>query len=199
MKNSYLIISSLILMFLAVSVSSGGNKMDKKATAGEGAVNWDNSAYKKAIFAAGCFWGVEELFRKTEGVIATRVGYIGGHTKDPTYRQVCSGNTGHAEAVQMLYDPQKIKYKDLVQIFWDNHNPTTVNRQGPDVGSQYRSAIFYYDDEQKDVALESKRELAESGVYTKQIVTEILPTKEFYSAEDYHQKYLQKKGLKICH
>lgn len=152
----------------------------------------------KATFAAGCFWGVEELFRKQSGVIATRVGYIGGHMKDPTYRDVCSDETGHAEAVEIDYDPEKISYNDLLTLFWNNHNPTTLNRQGPDVGSQYRSAIFFHSPEQEKLAKESKEKLEKEKKFPRPITTQILPAPEFYEAEDYHQKYLAKRGKDHC-
>ncbi|MBI4138906.1 peptide-methionine (S)-S-oxide reductase MsrA [Candidatus Uhrbacteria bacterium] len=152
-----------------------------------------------ATFAAGCFWGVEELFRKTDGVISTMVGYTGGQTENPTYESVCSDRTGHAEAVQVTYDPSKISYEKLLDFFWGNHNPTTPNRQGPDVGSQYRSAIFYHTPEQERLALASKDALEASGKYHSRIVTEIVPAGTFYPAEDYHQQYLAKRGLGTCH
>jgi peptide-methionine (S)-S-oxide reductase len=150
----------------------------------------------KATFAAGCFWGIEEVFRQTPGVLSTRVGYTGGHTTNPTYREVCSDQTGHAEAVEVEFDPEKISYKTLLDLFWNNHNPTTLNRQGPDIGSQYRSAIFFHQPEQEKLAIETKNQLAEQ--LGKEIVTEILPAKIFYPAEEYHQQYLAKKGKKHC-
>ncbi|MDX1595952.1 MAG: peptide-methionine (S)-S-oxide reductase MsrA [Nitrosopumilaceae archaeon] len=149
----------------------------------------------KATFAAGCFWHVEDLFRKTKGVKSTKVGYTGGTLPNPTYEEVCTDRTGHAEAVQIEYDPQEISYNDLLKIFWENHDPTTLNRQGPDVGTQYRSAVFYHDESQKQDAEKSKHELEKSGRYQKPIVTEVKPVPEFYSAEEYHQKYFQKHGL----
>jgi len=152
-----------------------------------------------AIFAAGCFWGVEETFRNTEGVIDTRVGYTGGKTKSPTYDDVCTDRTGHAEAVKVTYDPSKVKYDSLLSIFWSNHNPTQKNRQGPDVGTQYRSAIFYSNESQKKLAEKSKLELEKSGKYKQPIATEIVPAREFYDAEEYHQQYLAKRGLSNCH
>ncbi|MHB1947538.1 MAG: peptide-methionine (S)-S-oxide reductase MsrA [Gammaproteobacteria bacterium] len=152
----------------------------------------------KATFAAGCFWGVEELFRKQPGVISTRVGYIGGHTKNPTYQDVCSDETGHAEAVEIEYDPEKISYHDLLTLFWNNHNPTTLNRQGPDVGSQYRSAIFFHSDEQEKLAKESKEKLEKEKKFSQPVTTQILAAGEFYPAEDYHQKYLAKRGQSHC-
>jgi len=155
--------------------------------------------YQLATFAAGCFWGVEETFRTTAGVIATRVGYTGGKKDKPTYEDVCTDATGHAEAVEITYDPNKITYKELLKIFWKNHNPTTLNSQGPDIGSQYRSSIFYHNEELKKQAEQSKKELEESNKYNKPIVTEIVPATKFHEAEEYHQKYLMKKGLQSCH
>lgn len=149
----------------------------------------------KATFAAGCFWHVEDLFRKTTGVKSTTVGYTGGKLLNPTYEEVCTDRTGHAEAVQVEYDPDQVSYDKLLEIFWENHDPTTLNRQGPDVGSQYRSAVFYHDESQKQEAEKSKQELEKSNRFQKSIVTEIAPAPEFYKAEDYHQKYFQKHGL----
>jgi peptide-methionine (S)-S-oxide reductase len=153
---------------------------------------------RKATFAAGCFWGVEELFRTLKGVISTKVGYIGGNCENPTYEQVCADKTGHAEAVEILYDSEIVEYENLLKIFWENHNPTTKNRQGPDVGTQYRSAVFYEDEEQRDIAEKMKKELDSSGKFQNPVVTEIVPSTTFYEAEDYHQKYLFKKGRKSC-
>jgi peptide-methionine (S)-S-oxide reductase len=154
---------------------------------------------KIATFGAGCFWGVEAAYRQVPGVLSTRVGYLGGTMENPTYRDVCSGTTGHAEVVEVTYDPSRLTYDDLLTIFWENHDPTTLNRQGPDVGVQYRSAIFYHDDEQKKAAEASKAERDHSGRYRKPIVTEITPASTFYEAEDYHQQYLEKRGLASCH
>lgn len=154
---------------------------------------------EKAVFAAGCFWEVEETFRKLPGVISTQVGYTGGKTQNPTYEDVCTDTTGHAEALEITYNPEKITYKELLEIFWNNHNPTTLNRQGPDIGTQYRSAIFYHSDAQKNEAEKSKLQLEKSGKYKNPIVTQIVPAGEFYPAEEYHQKYLMKKGLDNCH
>jgi peptide-methionine (S)-S-oxide reductase len=152
-----------------------------------------------ATFAAGCFWGVEELFRQINGVSATRVGYTGGAMVAPTYEDVCSDTTGHAEAVEVTYDSSKVSYEKLLQIFWDNHNPTTVNQQGPDFGSQYRSVIFYHDDAQRVEAEKSKAVLEASGKWKKPIVTQIVPATAFFPAEEYHQKYLMKRGGGSCH
>jgi len=154
---------------------------------------------EKAMFAAGCFWGVEEAFRTTPGVVATTVGYSGGKTEGPTYKDVCSGRTGHAEVVLVEFDPALISFKDLLDIFWANHDPTTLNRQGPDVGEQYRSAVFFFDEEQEKVARDSKEKLQNSGKLKKPVVTEITPAATFYAAEEYHQKYLAKRGVKMCH
>lgn len=152
-----------------------------------------------ATFGAGCFWGVEAAYRQLPGVLSTRVGYLGGTMENPTYRDVCSGRTGHAEVVEVTYDPARLTYDDLLTVFWENHDPTTLNRQGPDVGEQYRSAIFYHDDEQKAAAEASKAERDKSGRYRRPIVTEITPASAFYEAEDYHQQYLEKRGLASCH
>lgn len=152
----------------------------------------------KATFAAGCFWGVEAAFREVTGVTATRVGYMGGSLENPTYHDVCSGRTGHAEAVEVEYDPSRVTYDDLLTVFWTNHDPTTLNRQGPDVGEQYRSAIFTQDDEQEAAARASKERMERSGLYTRPIVTQIVPAGVFYEAEEYHQQYLEKRSLATC-
>lgn len=153
---------------------------------------------EKATFAAGCFWGVEELFRQLPGVVSTRVGYTGGHTAKPTYQAVCSDSTGHAEAVEITFDPEQISYSALLELFWNNHNPTLLNRQGPDVGTQYRSAIFFHSVEQEKIASASKQQLAASGKYSQPIMTEVVAAGEFYPAEDYHQQYLAKQGRTHC-
>ncbi len=153
---------------------------------------------EKATFAAGCFWGVEETFRHIDGVVNTRVGYTGGQTENPTYHDVCSGTTGHAEALEVEYDPAKVSYEHLLDIFWKSHNPTTLNRQGPDIGTQYRSAIFFHTPEQETVAHTSKEQFATSGRYNRPVVTEIVPATTFYPAEEYHQRYLQKRGAPSC-
>ncbi|MHA1915790.1 MAG: peptide-methionine (S)-S-oxide reductase MsrA [Promethearchaeota archaeon] len=148
---------------------------------------------QKAIFAAGCFWGVEANFRKVEGVISTRVGYIGGQFKNPTYRAVCSNKTGHAEAIEIIFDPSKVTYNELLEVFWSIHDPTTLNRQGPDIGSQYRSAIFYFGSEQKEKALNSKAKFEASNQFKRPIVTLIVPASDFWEAEEYHQQYIEKR------
>ncbi len=148
---------------------------------------------EKATFAAGCFWGVEAAFRKIEGVTSTQVGYAGGSLEDPTYEDVCTGETGHAEVVQVEYDPSRVSYDELLAVFWEIHDPTTLNRQGPDVGAQYRSAIFFHDAEQEAAARASKEKLQKSGGFGREIVTEITPASTFYRAEEYHQQYLEKR------
>ena len=152
-----------------------------------------------ATFGAGCFWGVEETFRQVPGVVETTVGYLGGHTKNPTYQDVCTDETGHAEVVQVKYDPAKVSYDQLLDVFWSNHDPTTLNRQGPDWGKQYRSAIFFHTPEQEREARASKDKMQASGRFRRPIVTEITPASTFYPAEEYHQKYLAKRGLSHCH
>jgi peptide-methionine (S)-S-oxide reductase len=152
-----------------------------------------------ATFGAGCFWGVEVTFRNVPGVTDALVGYLGGTMANPTYRDVCTGRTGHAEVVQVKYDPAEVSYDKLLDVFWENHDPTTFNRQGPDVGTQYRSAIFYHSPDQKRAAEESKASLEASGRFRRPIVTEITEASAFYPAEDYHQRYLEKRGLASCH
>ncbi len=151
----------------------------------------------KATFGAGCFWGVEAAFRKLDGVSATAVGYEGGKTENPTYKEVCTDRTGHAEVVEVDYDPEKVKFDSLLDLFWANHDPTTLNYQGPDYGTQYRSAIFYHDEAQRTAAEESKARW--QAKFKKPIVTEIVPAQTFYMAEEYHQQYLEKRGLAHCH
>ena len=153
---------------------------------------------EKAMFAAGCFWGVEAAFRSVPGVVATAVGYSGGRTKNPTYEDVCTDRTGHAEVVQVEFDPSRVSYGQLLDVFWNEHDPTQVNRQGPDIGSQYRSAVFYSTPEQRAAAVASKEAVEKSGRYRKPIATEISPASEFFPAEEYHQKYLEKRGLATC-
>lgn len=153
----------------------------------------------KAIFAAGCFWGIQNIYEDTPGVISTQVGYIGGQTANPTYQQVSTGTTGHAEAVEVFYDPEQISYDDLLNIFFKSHNPTSLNRQGPDIGTQYRSAIFYVNEEQKSAALQKIQKLEASHYYPQPIVTQVVAAGEFYPAEEYHQKYLLKRGETSCH
>jgi peptide-methionine (S)-S-oxide reductase len=152
---------------------------------------------QRATFAAGCFWGVEAAFRRIPGVTGTRVGYTGGHTEEPTYFDVCSDTTGHAEAVEVTYDPEQVSYEELLAVFWANHDPTTPNRQGPDVGSQYRSAIFFHTPEQEEAALKSKAAI--QAALPAPVVTQVVPAETFFEAEDYHQQYFEKQGRTSCH
>jgi peptide-methionine (S)-S-oxide reductase len=169
-----------------------GTKTDTK-------VNEESQMSEKATFAAGCFWGVEATFRQLKGVLSTQVGYIGGSVSNPTYKQVCTDTTGHAEAVEVTYDPSLISYNDLLNVFWENHDPTQLNRQGPDHGTQYRTAIFFHSPEQQKLAEGSKIEMEVSRRFTRPIATHIVPTVEFWPAEEYHQQYLEKRGLSSCH
>ncbi|MES1981543.1 MAG: peptide-methionine (S)-S-oxide reductase MsrA [Pseudomonadota bacterium] len=152
---------------------------------------------EQATFAAGCFWGVEAAFRQTPGVIKTSVGYTGGKTQQPTYQQVCTGTTRHAEAVQVTFDPAKVGYEQLLDVFWKNHDPTQLNRQGPDIGTQYRTAIFFHTPQQQMAARASISQ--QQTAHSRPVVTEILPASIYYPAEDYHQQYLEKRGLSQCH
>lgn len=155
--------------------------------------------FQRATFAGGCFWGVEHNFRRIPGVVKTAVGFMGGRTKAPSYKDVCYTNTNHAEVVHLAFDPNEVTYEQLVRIFFILHDPTTLNRQGPDVGTQYRSAIFYHDESQKQTAEKVKAELAKAKTFKRPIVTEITPAKEFWIAEDYHQQYIEKNPMRACH
>ena len=157
------------------------------------------TATETATFGAGCFWGVEAAFRQIEGVTKTAVGYEGGQTLNPTYKDVCTDRTGHAEVVQVTFDPAQVSYNDLLSVFWANHDPTQLNRQGPDFGTQYRTVVFYHSPEQEQAAQQSKKALEAAGLFKKPIVTQIVPAETFYAAEDYHQQYLEKRGLSSCH
>jgi len=159
----------------------------------------NESKKSTAMFGAGCFWGVEETFRRIPGVTTTAVGYSGGHLDNPTYKQVCTDTTDHAEVVYVEYDPDLVSYDALLDVFWANHDPTQVNRQGPDYGRQYRSVIFTYSPEQHEQAIASKERLRASGKYTKAIATEVSPASTFWPAEEYHQQYLAKRGMSTCH
>jgi peptide-methionine (S)-S-oxide reductase len=188
-------------VFLMVFVVSSGLSCDSAArTADQAQATSPGGEEKmeKATFAAGCFWGVEAAFRKLEGVVSTQVGYVGGAKENPTYKEVCTDRTGHAEAVEVTYDPSKVSYKDLLRVFWETHDPTQLNRQGPDVGTQYRSAVFFHNEEQETLASRSRDELQKSGKYAKQVVTEIVPVSTFYRAEEYHQQYYEKRGGGSC-
>jgi peptide-methionine (S)-S-oxide reductase len=154
---------------------------------------------EKATFGGGCFWGVEVAFRQIPGVTATQVGYMGGTLNNPTYKDVCTDRTGHAEAVEVTFDPAQVTYEDILKVFWTCHDPTQLNRQGPDVGTQYRSAIFYHSPEQQAAAAASKEKLERSGAFLRPIVTQIIPAADFWRAEEYHQQYLEKRGLASCH
>lgn len=153
---------------------------------------------EKATFGAGCFWGVEAAFRKVNGVVSTTVGYMGAELENPTYKDVCTDKTGHAEVVQVDFNPEVISYKELLNVFWEIHDPTQLNRQGPDFGTQYRSVIFFHNDEQKKLATESREQLQKSGKYEGEIVTRITPATTFYKAEEYHQRYHEKHGIDSC-
>jgi peptide-methionine (S)-S-oxide reductase len=153
---------------------------------------------EKATFGAGCFWGVEEIFRNLKGVLSTAAGYAGGTKENPTYEDVCTDKTGHAEVVEVEFDPAQITYDELLNVFWSNHNPTTLNRQGPDVGAQYRSVIFYHSPEQKSAAETSRKKIDMSGRFPRPVVTQIEPAPKFWRAEEYHQRYLQKRGQSHC-
>jgi peptide-methionine (S)-S-oxide reductase len=158
----------------------------------------EDKKLQKATFAAGCFWHVEESFRSVPGVVKTEVGYEGGNMEKPTYKDVCTDETGHAEVVEVTFDPVKVSYDVLLEVFWSIHDPTTVNRQGPDFGTQYRSAIFYHDNAQEAAAKASKEKLERSGRFKKPVVTHIIPAQKFWKAEEYHQQYLAKNNLKSC-
>ena len=157
-----------------------------------------SSELEKATFGAGCFWQVEEDFHHIDGVRETEVGYEGGTFENPNYETVCADRTGHAEVVEITYDPTKATYEQLLELFWKSHNPTTLNKQGPDVGPQYRSVVFYHNEEQKEKAEKSKQEIEKSGRWKNPIVTQIVPAMTFWKAEEYHQKYLHKRGLSSC-
>ena len=150
---------------------------------------------KKATFGAGCFWHIEEEFKKVKGATSTSVGFMGGDLKNSSYKDVCTGKTGHAEVINLEYDPKIVSYEKLLEVFWNIHDPTTLNRQGPDIGTQYRSVIFFYDEAQEKTARASKEKLEKSGKFKSKIVTEIIPAKDFYKAEEYHQRYFEKQGI----
>jgi peptide-methionine (S)-S-oxide reductase len=184
---------------VAVAVSAAFIYAQRSAEPSQDKQNTQHIVMEKATFAAGCFWGVEETFRTLKGVHKTTVGYCGGTLENPSYEDVCTDRTGHAEAVLVEYDPTQVSYEQLLDIFWENHDPTTLNRQGPDSGTQYRSGIFYHTPEQKAAAEASKERIAKSGKFKRQIVTEIVAAAPFYPAEEYHQQYLLKRGEASCH
>lgn len=204
-RNAYISPGVLVGLTLAISGALAGCTMQTDAQQSETAQTSSEGqgeremATETATFGAGCFWGVEEKFRCTPGVTDTEVGYAGGHTENPTYKEVCSHGTGHAEVVQLQYDPEQISYEELLKIFFEMHDPTQVNRQGPDVGDQYRSVIFYHTDEQKQAAEQMKSELDDSGRFSRPIATQIESAPKFWPAEDYHQEYLKKRGGGACH
>jgi peptide-methionine (S)-S-oxide reductase len=208
MKRLQVLTGSVLISALA-TIGTGGCSKHEEADVMTGAERTpskpeaakqteETPGTERATFAAGCFWGVEAAFRKVEGVTSTTVGYTGGTFKNPTYRDVCSDQTGHAEAVEVTYDPARVSYEKLLDVFWSCHNPTTLNRQGPDIGSQYRSVIFVHNAEQERAAKASKEKLEHSGKYDRPIVTQILPASHFYRAEEYHQRYLEKQGKTSC-
>jgi peptide-methionine (S)-S-oxide reductase len=182
---------------LAATLNAAATPVEETTTMGSGTKG--ENPRLQAMFAAGCFWGVESAFRQVEGVVETAVGYSGGHTENPTYEDVCSHTTGHAEVVLVTYDPEKVSYDHLLEVFWDAHDPTQLNRQGPDIGDQYRSAIFTFGEAQRKAAEASREKLQASGKYGKRkIVTEIAPASTFYRAEEYHQQYWEKRGRTGC-
>ncbi len=190
----------LVILLAAVLVwaAAAGYEPDDTGQSGHAVKTKESGKMATAMFGAGCFWGVEAAYRQIEGVTATAVGYAGGAVDNPTYEDVCSDTTGHAEVVQVTYDPSRVSYEKLLNVFWENHDPTQVNRQGPDFGSQYRSVIFYYDPAQQKAAEASKKKLEESGTYKRPIATSIEPAPTFWKAEEYHQQYLEKRGLSTC-
>jgi len=198
----FVLIVAIILLFdisfnfLGDQCAYSGDLTENEKKKENTEINMDNA--QKATFGAGCFWGVEAKYRQIKGVISTSVGYTGGETENPEYKAVCSDTTGHAEAVEVIYDPDKVTYAQLLDVFWSGHNPTQFNRQGPDYGSQYRSVIFYHDNNQKLLAENTLAELDKSGQYNRPVVTQIIPAVKFYPAEDYHQQYLEKRGLSSC-
>ncbi len=206
LKEIVFITCTLVLLpvFINVLAKSGSERRAKMNPRNDNdksnavAAAKDPNDCQKATVAAGCFWHVQLEFDQITGVVSTTVGYTGGHSKDPTYKQVCTDKTGHVEAVEVLFYSNKITYEKLLDVFWKIHDPTTLNRQGPDVGSQYRSAIFYHTEDQRKAAVASRDKLEKSGKFTRPIVTEIEPAGPFYEAEDYHQKYLEKRGEKSC-
>ncbi len=194
MNTGHLTIAVAALAVAAVAVAAVG----VRAAAGR-STGGEDQPMAQATFAAGCFWGVEDAFRHVNGVKEATSGYTGGHTANPTYREVCSDTTGHAEAVLVEYDPQVVSYGKLLEMFWGIHDPTTLNRQGPDVGSQYRSAVFYHDPGQKAAAEAYRAKIEAEGAFGRPIVTEIVAASTFYPAEEYHQRYYEKHGMKGCH
>ena len=201
MKFTSLLVTFAVLT--AIVLWTGGNykkeaKMETPHQKNNPDVNSDPNTYEKATFAAGCFWHVQYEFDQAAGVVSTIVGYTGGKTENPTYKQVCTGKTGHAEAVEIIYDPNKVTYGKLLDVFFNMHDPTTLNRQGPDTGLQYRSAVFYHNESQRKAAIAEIEKLSKSSKFSGPIVTEVTPDGPFYKAEDYHQKYVEKHGVNAC-
>jgi peptide-methionine (S)-S-oxide reductase len=193
--KSIMLVFCVAVLFISNGCrEKGGHSMSEERSA----ENSENKGLEKAMFGAGCFWGVEALFLKVPGVIDAASGYSGGHTENPNYEEVCTDKTGHAEVVEVIFDSGKVSYGDLVEFFWSIHDPTTLNRQGPDVGTQYRSAIFFYDAEQERIAIESKTMLEQSGKYKLPVVTEIPKVSKFWRAEEYHQRYIEKHPGYVC-
>lgn len=201
MITKWITLGGAVLLVFGAMAIDGFSGADSKLTANQDnshSTSMENTDMATAMFGAGCFWGVEAAFRQIEGVKATAVGYAGGEVDNPTYEQVCSDRTGHAEVVWVEYDPARVSYDELLNVFWQKHDPTQVNRQGPDVGSQYRSVVFYYTPEQERAARESKEKLAAGGEYDRPVATSIEAAPEFWKAEEYHQQYLEKRGLSTC-
>ena len=188
--------NAIIVALVAAVALAGGCDSEQQDNPGHRQMNETN--HSEAVFAAGCFWGVEATFRRVKGVVDATVGYTGGTVADPTYKQVCTRNTGHAEAVRVVFDPSAVSYERLLEVFWSCHDPTTLNRQGPDVGSQYRSAIFFRSAEQRKSAEASRQAMQASGRFSRDIITEITEAGVFYRAEEYHQRYLEKRGKAAC-
>lgn len=202
MRNAGMMALAVMALGVCIGCYAPVRADDSRAEAAHGAEPArlkEGDTMETAIFGAGCFWGVEAAFRRTPGVTATEVGYSGGAVENPSYQDVCTGRTGHAEVVRVTFDPERISYDALLDVFWKSHDPTQKNRQGPDIGTQYRSAIFFQNPAQEEAARASHKALRESGAYPKPIVTEIVAAKPFYRAEDYHQQYLEKRGLATCH
>jgi peptide-methionine (S)-S-oxide reductase len=188
--------NAIIVALVAAAALVGGCDSEQRDNPGRGQMNETN--YQEAVFAAGCFWGVEATFRNVEGVVDAAVGYTGGTVANPTYEQVCTSGTGHAEAVRVVFDPSVVSYERLLEVFWGSHDPTSLNRQGPDVGAQYRSAIFFGDSQQQKAAEASREAMQKSGKLSGDIVTEITEAGVFYRAEEYHQRYIEKHGAGAC-
>ncbi len=193
-KYRFQIISLAVILLLTGFKLTAGDENEIS----EETMNTEDKTLEKATFGAGCFWGIEAAYRQIEGVKSTQVGYLGGTFDNPTYSDVCNDNTGHAEVVEVQFDPSKVSYEMLLNVFWESHDPTTLNRQGPDIGTQYRSAIFYHSREQKEKAELSMEEMDNSGEFKNKIVTEITEASTFFVAEEYHQQYLEKRGLSSC-